>query len=70
MKIIVTIIPINLVTNYLFILFFSFRRNQNEETIFQQVGGLATRNISIFKCLVTRNISIFYAVFPKIYQIK
>ena len=33
-----------------FILFLSFHTNQKQEFGFQQVGGLATRNISVF-CL-------------------
>ena len=43
MKVIIIIIPINLVT-YTFL--FSFRKNQKRESNFQQVGGLATRKIS------------------------
>ena len=35
---------------FAFILFFSFLTNQKEESGFQQVGGLVTRNISVF-CL-------------------
>ena len=46
MKIIVTIIPIDLVTN--FILFLFFLANQKQELDFQQVGGLVTRNTSVF----------------------
>ena len=47
MKIIVTIISTDIVTNR-FILFLSFLRNQKQESDFQQVGGLVTRNISVF----------------------
>ena len=50
MKIIVTIIPKNLVANFVFILFLSFLTNQKQESVFQQVGGLAMRNISVL-CL-------------------
>ena len=50
MKIIVTTILIYLVTNLLLSFFFSFLTNQKQESGFQQVGGLVTRNISIF-CL-------------------
>ena len=35
---------------FAFILFLSFLRNQKQESGFQQVGGLVTRNISVF-CL-------------------
>ena len=47
MKIIVTIIPTDLVTNSLLSTFFSFLTNQNQEPGFQQVDGLVTRNISV-----------------------
>ena len=40
MKIIVTIIPTNLVANSLLSFFLGFHRNQKQETNFQQVGGL------------------------------
>ena len=46
MKIIVIIIRIDLDTN--FILFLSFLANQKQELDFQQVGGLVTRNTSVF----------------------
>ena len=46
MKIIVTKIPANLITNLLS----SFRRNQKQESNFHQVPDLVTRNISVF-CL-------------------
>ena len=35
---------------FAFILFLSFLTNQKQESGFQQVGGLVTRNISVF-CL-------------------
>ena len=44
MKIIVTITPTDLVTNWL-LSFLSFLTNQKEESGFQEVGGLVTRNI-------------------------
>ena len=44
MKIIVTIIPIDLV----YIPFLSFHRNQKQESNFQQTGGLVTRNSFYF----------------------
>ena len=47
MKIIVTIIPTSLVTNSLLFLSLFFRRNK-QESDFQQVGSLVTRNISVF----------------------
>ena len=50
MKIIVTIIPTDLVTNFAFTLFLSFLTNEKQESGFQQVGGLVSRNISVF-CL-------------------
>ena len=50
MKITVTIIPTSLVRNSLLSLLLSFRRNQKQESNFQQVGGLVTRSISGF-CL-------------------
>ena len=40
MKIIVTIIPTNLVANSLLSFFWCFHRNQEQETNFLQVGGL------------------------------
>ena len=46
-----TIIPTDLVTNSLWFLFLSFLTNQKQESGFQQVGGLVTRNISVF-CLL------------------
>ena len=49
MKIIVTIIPTYLVTNLLLSPFFSFLTNQKQESGFQQVGGLVTRNIFFVK---------------------
>ena len=50
MKIIVTIIPTDLVTNSLLSFFLSFLTNQKQESDFLQVGGLVTRTISVF-CL-------------------
>ena len=47
MKIIVTIIPTDLVT---FIYYLLFLRNQKQELNFRQVGGLVTRNITVL-CL-------------------
>ena len=49
MKIIVSIIPTDLVINS-FKLFLSFLTNQKQESGFQQGGGLVTGNISVF-CL-------------------
>ena len=50
MKITVTILARNLVTSFTFIPFLSFHRNQNQESNFQQVGSLITRNTIAF-CL-------------------
>ena len=46
MKIIVTVIPTDLVTNSPLSIF--FQRNEKQETNFQQVGGLVTRNIFVY----------------------
>ena len=46
MKIMVTIIPTDLVSNFLF--FLSNLTNQKQESDFQQVSGLLTRNISVY----------------------
>ena len=53
MKIIVTVIPKNLVTNLLFSSF-SFLTNLKQESGFWQVGGLVTRNISVFLFIESR----------------
>ena len=50
MKIIVTIIPTDLVTNSSLSSFFPFLKNQKQEPGFQQDGSLVTRNIYFF-CL-------------------
>ena len=50
MKIIVTIIPTDLVTNSSLSSFFPFLKNQKQESGFQQDGSLVTRNIYFF-CL-------------------
>ena len=42
-----TLIPGFLVRNSLLFFFFSFLRNQNQESIFYQLGGLVTRDISL-----------------------
>ena len=47
MKIIVTTIPTDLVTNSL-LSSLSFLTNQKQRSDFQQVGGLVMRNISVF----------------------
>ena len=61
MKIIVTIIPTDLVTNWLLFLFLSVLTNQKQESGFQQVGGLVTRNISVF-CLL--QVALFLKAMP------
>ena len=48
MKIIVTIIPTDLVTKLPFILFLSLLTNEKQELGLQQVGELVKRNISVF----------------------
>ena len=50
MKIIVTVIPTNLVINSLLSFVLSYVTNQRQESGFPYVGGLVTRNISGF-CL-------------------
>ena len=45
MKIIVTVIPTDIVSNSLLYYYFFFLANQKQESGFQQVGGLVTRNI-------------------------
>ena len=50
MKIIVTFISLKFIYKFTFIPFLSFRRNQKQESNFQQVGGLVMRYISPF-CL-------------------
>ena len=49
MKIIVAIIPADLVKNSI-LPYFSFRRNQKQGSNFEQAADLVTRNISVF-CL-------------------
>ena len=46
MKIILTIIPTDLVTNSLLSSFCPFLQTKKKESGFHQVGGLVTRNIS------------------------
>ena len=48
MKTIVTIIPADSVANLLLSFLFSIFTDQKQESDFQQVGGLVTRNISVF----------------------
>ena len=48
MKIVVTIIPTLLVTNSLLFLFCSFVETKKQQSTFQQVGCLVSRNISFF----------------------
>ena len=50
MKIIVATIPTDLVTNLFLYFFLSFLTYHKQESGFQQIGGLVTRNICIF-CL-------------------
>ena len=48
MKIIVTKVSTDLVTNFLLSSFYYFLTNQKQESGFHQVGGLLASNISIF----------------------
>ena len=50
MKIIVTIIPTDLITNSLLSAICPFLTKEKQESGFQQVGGMVMRNISVF-CL-------------------
>ena len=64
MKKIVTIIPTNLATNsykFTFVLFLSYHTNQKQESNFQQVGGLVTRNSFVF-CL--QRIALYFKAMP------
>ena len=47
MKIIVTIVPTYL-AKFALMFFVSFLTNEKQESAFQQVGDLVTRNISVF----------------------
>ena len=58
MKIIVTIIPTDLVTNSPLSSFLSFLTNQKQESDFQQVSGLVTRNIRVVLYFKAMSISI------------
>ena len=58
MKIIVIMIPKNLVTNQTIISFLSSHRNQKQESHFQQVGGLVTKKtLLLFACNELRSTS-------------
>ena len=48
MRIIITVIPTDLVTNSLLSSFFFFLTSQKQELGFQQVGGLVAKIISVF----------------------
>ena len=48
MKIYVTIIPTDLVRNFLLPFLLFFLTNQKQESNFQQAGGLITRSIPVF----------------------
>ena len=48
MKIVVTIIPTNLVTDSLLSLFSPFKETIKQKFKFKQVDGLATKNIFVF----------------------
>ena len=67
MKMIVTAIPRYLVTNFAFMLFFSFLLNQKQESGFQQVGGRVTRN-NCFLFIASRALLQSHAEFNKLLQ--
>ena len=48
---------------FTFILFLSFLTNQKQESSFQQVGGLVTRNISVFLFMASRALRQSHAEF-------
>ena len=54
MKIIVTIIATNLVTNFVFILLFTFLTNQKKESGFQHVDGVVNEKYFCFLFIVSR----------------
>ena len=54
MKIIATIIATNLFANSLFVLFLSFLKNQKQQSGFQQIDDLVTRNISVYLFIASR----------------
>ena len=47
-----------------FILFLSFLTNQKQETCFQQVGSMVTRNIFVFFVYSKSHVGIFWYVIP------
>ena len=63
MNIIVTIIPTDLVTNSHLSSFCLFFTNQKQESDFQQVGGLITRNISVF---LFQQVALYFKVMPNL----
>ena len=66
MKIIVTIIPSDLVTKFVFILFLPFLANKKQESGLQQVHGLVTRNISVFLFIASRGLLQSHAEFNRL----
>ena len=51
---------------FVFILFLSFITNQKQKSGFQQVGGLVTRNISVFLLIVSRALLESHARFNRL----
>ena len=66
MKIIVTIIPSDLVAKFVFILFLPFLANKKQESGLQQVHGLVTRNISVFLFIASRALLQSHAEFNRL----
>ena len=61
MKIAVTLIPTDLVTNLLLFYFCPFLQTKKNESGFQQVGAMVTRNISVF-CL--KRVTFYFKAMP------
>ena len=61
MKMIVTMVPKEIVTNSLLSFFLCFHRNQKQESSFQQVGRLLIRNIFAFLFIASRALLQRYA---------
>ena len=66
MKLIIAVIPTDLVTNLLLSSFFPFFTSQKQESCFQQVDGLVTRNISVFLFIASRALLQSHAEFNRL----
>ena len=51
---------------FIFILLFSFLANEKQESGFQQVGGLVTKNISVFLFIASRALLHSHAEFNRL----